>query len=94
MHSRVCAKSHATRSIVFHRPVFQSSSPMEMVVVDEAPFVDVLETLECREGGGVRVSGGGLWARSMLCGAYLRRWTRKMDEEDGRWEVGGPWRDG
>lgn len=87
MHSRICAKSHATRRAVFHRPVFHSSSPREMVVVGgERPFVDVLETLDFREWGGVRVRGGGLWERSILCGVCV---CVKVKQEDGRWEVCG-----
>ena len=86
MHRRICAKSHPTRRVVVHRPVFQSSSLIEMVVVGERPFVDVLETLVCREWGGVRVRGGGLWERSILY-VYVRPWVG--EEEDARWEVCG-----
>lgn len=91
MHNRICAKSHPTRRIVLQRPVFHSSSLMEMVVVDDRPFVDAFEMLVCREWGGVRVKGGGLWERSILCGVYVRACVRAcVGEEDD--EVGGMWR--
>lgn len=87
MEVRMWIKSESTLIKVMKQLVFQSSLPSSKtdIVVGDWPLMEIVmrETLDWRElrcdPGGVRLRGGGLWLRSIVCvvgggRVSLRRW--------------------